>query len=403
VGVKEQLVAGIGYMLGSQSTVDAYSRAESRIAFRSGPFPSRGAKLLYQPFYLLGTGGGVETALANDQTIEAAIEISGVATQCKFSGADTVTSSFAGVIASDPTVDLPADTDFWARTGVIGSVGQQQAIDRKSAGSNEYWIRSTSASSQVQQAGNMTIPSGGASGNGTTTPAIGVVGKPSKAFPAIAVVTDSIGMGVGDATSVGLTRGMYYGWISRGLKDAPSTGQIYPAILVGRAGGNTSNLLPANAPKRWAMITKYCNVLLIQSGRNEVVSQSLASMQSTLLSLVASGRPFFRHIAVCKVMPSTTSTDSWATAANQTPVAGFEVGGKRDQYNSWLDTKFADGTIDALIDPNPYVEDQSNKSKWVTTGAANYPTTDGTHPSTAVHLLAAPTINAWALTLGALF
>ena len=52
--------------------------------------------------------------------------------------------------------------------------------------------------------------------------------------------------------------------------------------------------------------------------------------------------------------------------------------------------------LDAVIDANVCVEDPANPGKWVTTGAANYPTTDGTHPSPALHLLASQLVRAWA-------
>lgn len=94
----------------------------------------------------------------------------------------------------------------------------------------------------------------------------------------------------------------------------------------------------------------------------------------------------------------TLTFGGWTSAADQTPVSGFTVGGVRDQFNTWLFTQVGLGLLDAVIDVNPYVEDQSNHGAWITTGAINYPTVDGVHPSSAVHILAAQAVNAWALT-----
>src|SRR5262249_9148167 len=109
------------------------------------------------------------------------------------------------------------------------------------------------------------------------------------------------------------------------------------------------------------------------------------------------GKPL--KVAQSLIMPRTTSSDSWATAANQTSVSGFGVGELRDQFNAWVLTQVGGGLLDVVIDPNPYVEDQSHPSKWISNNSANYPTTDGVHPSSALHILAAQAVNSWALTI----
>jgi hypothetical protein len=88
-----------------------------------------------------------------------------------------------------------------------------------------------------------------------------------------------------------------------------------------------------------------------------------------------------------QLTPRTTSTDSWATTANQTPVAGATVGGKTDLANQW----FASIDGQELEDYKAITSfrDVDEGQKWVATGAANYATTDGIHPSTAIHTAAA--------------
>ena len=41
--------------------------------------------------------------------------------------------------------------------------------------------------------------------------------------------------------------------------------------------------------------------------------------------------------------------------------------------------------LDAIIDLNSAIADGTALDKWKVTGAANYATSDGTHPSTVIH------------------
>lgn len=89
-----------------------------------------------------------------------------------------------------------------------------------------------------------------------------------------------------------------------------------------------------------------------------------------------------------KILPRTTSTDTWQTAANQTYAAGWSSGGAKDLFNISLDGQVGLPTgvdqvitFTTLLDTDPW--------KWVVTGAANYATSDGIHPQAATHELAA--------------
>jgi hypothetical protein len=105
------------------------------------------------------------------------------------------------------------------------------------------------------------------------------------------------------------------------------------------------------------------------------------------------------------ITPRTTSTDGWATVANQTVVAG--CGQPRTDLNAWLragapvngsGTPVAIGTAGAV--PCPYltgiydaaatVEDATDPTKWK---AATVLTGDGVHPNATGHALMAAAIN----------
>jgi len=82
--------------------------------------------------------------------------------------------------------------------------------------------------------------------------------------------------------------------------------------------------------------------------------------------------------------PKATSSDSFATLVNQTPVA-TEV--NRTDYNTWALSSPA-GYQGCLNIANPVEDGGTNGSgKWVVTGAANYATSDGTHESAAAYTL----------------
>ena len=75
-------------------------------------------------------------------------------------------------------------------------------------------------------------------------------------------------------------------------------------------------------------------------------------------------------------------------AANQIANAGYGVGQTCTLVNNWLDTKLADGSVQALVQMNS-LRDQGDVTKWLTNGVPNYPTTDGLHPTPTLYEFAA--------------
>jgi hypothetical protein len=79
--------------------------------------------------------------------------------------------------------------------------------------------------------------------------------------------------------------------------------------------------------------------------------------------------------------PDATSSDSWATAGNQTVSTGWGDGtSRRGLINAMIRAKNARLNITEVVDPNQYLEDSypTETSKWVS-GSANFATQDGTH------------------------
>lgn len=114
---------------------------------------------------------------------------------------------------------------------------------------------------------------------------------------------------------------------------------------------------------------------------------TLAGMQSTKqveLALYQQYRPGVMVLGA-PLLPRTNSTDSWATTGNQTAQTNFSpLGGSvREQYNAWLRGRPAG--FSGVLDPNLASETSVDSGVWVVNGAANYATSDGTHPSQAIH------------------
>jgi len=86
------------------------------------------------------------------------------------------------------------------------------------------------------------------------------------------------------------------------------------------------------------------------------------------------------------LLVDTSSTDDWATTANQTKNTGWTDGGVADQIDAYFATKKADGTLDHVFTTNR-LKDDGDTNLWKVDGTADKYTDDGTHPSEAGHVL----------------
>jgi len=172
----------------------------------------------------------------------------------------------------------------------------------------------------------------------------------------------------------------------------------------GRDGNRISNMTAAKMPVRLAQIAAgWYSHVFFEPGTNDVNNAALATVSTdytTAISVLKVAKPDLKVIG-CKIGPRTTSTDLWATVANQTPLAGnvastqFGPGAGTDILAGWntILAGFVGTTITALADPNTggYI-DASSAWAWKVTGAANYATVDNTHPTLASQNDAATTL-----------
>lgn len=104
-------------------------------------------------------------------------------------------------------------------------------------------------------------------------------------------------------------------------------------------------------------------------------------------------------IIIMALTPDASSTDSWATAANQTPTttSGWgDVTSRRHYVNALFKNLYGPLGAKACFDPSIYLEEgyPSETSKWISNGSASYVTNDGAHPNSVGYKLGAASITA---------
>lgn len=170
-------------------------------------------------------------------------------------------------------------------------------------------------------------------------------------------------------------------WFQRAIKMFT----VKPGSFNFAISGSTA-LAGVNDP-RWAAYYKYCSGAMIEEPTNDLLNpsaltaaQAKARVDARRDRMVANGIPASK-IATALPMVQTTSTDGWATEANQTPKAGWGPGEAIAQYKALMnaDTSYGLKLSGAeLIGASGYVWQASK-------------TPDGLHPDRAAHILKATT------------
>lgn len=233
------------------------------------------------------------------------------------------------------------------------------------------------------------LVAGGAQGGGSVPPII-MLGKFDGTIPPVYMgVGDSITAYIND-TATALKPTSFFG---RALLDNYASPTSYRAGLkAGRPSGDARNWAVASANGAQAVLAGwcgYCNVLIERHGTNNRSYPSQYDAKKVIWDLFATnhGGTNFKRVAVA-LTGSTTSTDSWATLANQT--LGSETGpaGALASMNNaalaavgtdvdyYLETLGIRGNVDKTV--NDYW-------RWATGPT----TTDGLHPNSTAHELMA--------------
>lgn len=359
---------------------------------------------------------------AGDYTLSAGVywPSSSSATVMTFGGVlNPVIKWGAPLVLSDPSgPPIAAATQVRLQAGAVVTSGLKTIGAEVSASGQQYnGYESTVGTSQVYTANAWSTPSGGITATYGFIPLM-MLGVPDQPHVAVAIWGDSICSGTGDATD--FTTG-FYGWAERAMigssKTQSGSACATPFVNLSRSGSTTS-VYRSHYVQTCYTVLPYVSHVICADSTNDVATYTLALMQSDCQMAWAAARAAGCKVYHTTMTPKTTSSDLWATPANQTIVAGYEnagydfatypagdapapATGTRGAFNAWLFAQVAAGALDGVLDVNAAIEDPANLGKWKTNGSANYPTTDGLHPTAAMHALMSaavqPAIASWGI------
>lgn len=143
---------------------------------------------------------------------------------------------------------------------------------------------------------------------------------------------------------------------------------------------------------KWRKYIKYCNRAVDELGTNDISTGNTANVRyiANKCKYLWSTLKFFGALKVIrtKLLPRTSSTDSWATTANQTVVSGWDAGKNSETFNGWLVTYQGSGYVD-YVSAQDSIRDGTTPQKFKVDGTAFKYTPDGLHPSASGHALLA--------------
>jgi hypothetical protein len=318
------------------------------------------------PNFFIHEISGLEQGPGSAAMINAAIEYpSGTMTQVTFHGGNsTGTASDASVLYSDDiSLSIPDGSAFWirifyqaAQIVFCATYAPGNVEDTANGDAMEY-----AASGLTDKTMSGTIGNTAGVGNGLVGfSAVAVIGQTTK--PSVFIIGDSRGMGQADTPNDSTGD---IGEIQR------STGPNYGYITSAISGCNMQAWLSNNL--RQLQLSQWCSHIVSNYGINDVGTNGRTAAQ--LITDVRSARNFFgeRPFIITTLYPETSSTDAWATLANQTTLAGDA---NRLSYNTSVRAGITD--ITGYLDVASILE---NTSKWIVNGTANYATQDGYHPT----------------------
>lgn len=298
-------------------------------------------------------------------------------------GGTTSTTLEAGVtmITTNPVgVYLPAHTEFLIKTGIVIAASTYVAAGI-SATNKTVRVASTSATSQIFSRFNVSTPSGGTTTTLSFFPVM-ITGIPQERHPAVIIWGDSLSAGVGDVTT---DANGAVGCMEKACMNVYGTGKHMPFSNFSKSGDVSTTYEADEAQSRFAFL-EFATHVLFSLGSNDIGSgRTAAQIKASMQEAWAHARIFGLTIGAMTLPPRTTSTDSWATTANQTVVAGYASNSIRGEINAWLREQLAAGAIDFLVDVSGQVTNTSgDPDKW--NAGATY---DGTHYTPATHDLLA--------------
>lgn len=329
-------------------------------------------------------------------TYKAKVACNGVVKIVTWSGADSIKPAVgANNVQSDPL--LPSDFgiatgDFYGYVmvieyrliyetrGVTWAAPLNQRSIRVDDGGVGYWYDTALYDQTLNANGSVTE-------NGSTAKLVRnnaiqpwVIGQSIQAGQVAWIgLGDSITQASGDV-DFGPSDGTGRGWFSRAIKLSSVPGC--------NCGINGTNSLLGIAEDRFKAWLSYANRAVVFYGTNDLgvdgIATPLATIKTNMLNVYQMiNDAGINTIVGAKVITRCSSTDSFATVANQTTNTGWTAGGYPWQFNDWLDSLVGDKLVSVCHFADLHAA--SDYYKWDATGVAQQVSYDGTHPAPLGH------------------
>jgi lysophospholipase L1-like esterase len=287
-------------------------------------------RLLYQNIQSnqATTSASGEADGSNPITVRASLDDGTSLVPVFFNGKRDVVLDPGASAWSDPVnFDVTAGTAFWVRNFTQVAAGGVWFKNRLGQDAQACGGEYGTALTDKTLAG--TIPATFSYLYGPTS----IIGYSQTAPAGVGIVGDSIAAGVGDQGPAQASGNFLPSFITRGLR-VPTPNIPFTRIA---EGGECASVFVGAVTNRMRRLEalRYCKYVICELGSNDIYSQGapLETLQGSLLALWKLLRARGHSTFQTTITPRSTSTDNFATTANQTPQANSSV---RTAFNDWL-------------------------------------------------------------------
>lgn len=331
-----------------------------------------------------------EVNASNSHIVRCNIELNGVSVPVTFAGLrDGVVEPGDPCYMSDPVFpaqfgleEFAPNTLFWLRAEREYAVGaatmlHQTATNTTAIAGERFFAGAATATSQLDAVGEM-VTTGGWTAQAHLWFPLCFVGRPAKKMMSVITLGASIENGVSDGYGDGLNGSGGYM-----RKMLANVGGKKIARLHLAKSGETAKSFVNNSEKRRYMLRFATHVFSGHGGNDYSTGETLANTQTCWTQIWALCREAKNivHLEHYALSPKSTSTDGWVTVANQTPRAGYEMGGAwRDAGNDWCQAQtVTNENLDGFVNLGPSQTDPVRRDLW--RADLGKPTDDGFHPN----------------------
>jgi hypothetical protein len=196
-----------------------------------------------------------------------------------------------------------------------------------------------------------------------------ITGKPATPVVSAVIVGDSINA----STFADTNRGEFF---NGGLIPRAINGR-FGMINMCQAGASADSFLMYS--RMYQLVKGVVNLCVITSGTNNLGYHTAGVVKDFLISTCNNFRDLGCKVMLSTILPKTTSTDSWATVDNQTPVSYFNDNGRRDELNTFITSETHIVADYPPVLAGEFFQDSDEHSRWQTDSGAL--TDDGIHPN----------------------